>query len=57
MTSLKFLTFLVSGLLASSSALAAWQTPSMPTQTLAAQQVTPPVGISATINETYFKIS
>ena len=57
MTSLKFLTFLVSGLLASSSALAAWQTPGMPTQTLAAQQAAPPVGISATINEPYFKIT
>jgi flagella basal body P-ring formation protein FlgA len=40
-----------------SPAMAAWQTPGVPTHTLAAQQAQPPVGLVATVNDPYFKIS
>ena len=50
-------TFLALVLLVSAPAHAAWQTPGMPTQALAAQQNMPPVGINATVSEPYFKIT
>jgi flagella basal body P-ring formation protein FlgA len=39
------------------SAEAAWQTPAMPTQEMAAAQAAPAVGVTATVSEPYFKIT
>ncbi len=57
MTMRNFFTYLALAMVIGAPAHAAWQTPGMPTQQLAQQQPTPAVGISATVNDPYFKIT